>query len=178
MFAGGKETMFNIKVAGREFWTVSRFTPSILEKIIGFVKREFGDPFAGLDKLLPALPKEQADAIWAEAKARHETLATMDYTDPLVKRFLLPEMVDGKVQGNVRGLLHTFCFMLQKHQLGTDIDQAAEVMAAVGLPAVLQAITDAMGSMEGNVGAPVVGPAQDLGPTGTTSSGRSFTPSA
>lgn len=99
-------------------WRIHRMDVEVLERFTDWIRPQMPDSFAGLDKILPHLSREDALKAIEDAKARQ----VVDYGSPFMQEML----------GTTRGQLHLFLFMLQFHQPDCKLADAYDVMRELG----------------------------------------------
>ncbi len=154
MFDLGKET--TLEALGRK-WTAGRLEFSVIEEWVAWAAGEIGDPFAGLEKMLPLLPPPDALALVKEAIAKRDALASMDMNDPLLS----------KLQTSVRGAIRLFWGQLKVYHPEVTLNQAFAIAAEVGMIRIAKAIDAGKGKAPPG---PNGAGADEAAPTGATSS--------
>jgi hypothetical protein len=125
-------------VAGKT-WRVGKFTIGVVEKFIGWIREEAADPFEGLDKLVPLMPRDEALALIKEAREAKAALASMDLNSPEIQKWAR----------TARGAFRLLYFMLQQNHPEVTLDDVFAIAMEVGSDHVAKAIASGQGVVPG-----------------------------
>lgn len=135
----GKET--KVRALG-EIWTVGRLELSVLEGFIDWVRTQAGDPFAGLDKLVAALPHDAALALINEAKEKRDALEFCDLNSPYIAKWM----------ATARGNLKLLELALRLHHPEMTADTAFRIFLEIGQVQAKAALQDSSGQVSDPAG--------------------------
>lgn len=161
--------MSSIPVLGREVtvevggksWRICRMTVDVLDRFVDWVRSQMPqvEPFAGFDKIIPHLPKEDALKLIKDEQARRDSFLVMDFNSPLVEQQL----------HTGRGMMRLLLLMLQVHQPETTLEEAKEVFEFLGPERLIEIFKQSRGEARpGKAQAPAGNHSR---PTGAMSAG-------
>jgi hypothetical protein len=120
-----------IEACGRK-WTLARMEIDRLEEFIDWLRPQLPDPFAGLEKILPSMSREDALKEIKEARAA----AIMDYDSPAIQSALT----------TVRGRLRMFYLCLRVNHPEIKLADAFAIVTEMGEKEIERALAAASGT--------------------------------
>lgn len=120
-------------------WRTAKMEYSILDRFAEWVKTQLADPFAGLEKIIDKLPREDALQLVREAQARQREMETLDIDSPEVSRFMKTN----------RGAMRIFHLLLSANHPELTLDQAFALGMELGEDKIQEIFGDAAGEAPG-----------------------------
>lgn len=132
MLQVGIET--RVPALGRE-WIFSRVEMRLIEEFRDWIASRIGDPFAAVERFAGKLPDDQVIALFREAEAVRDGLASFSIGNALSQRFISTELGAARI---------TYLLLRTAHQDITP-ETAFQVFLAIGSEKLSEALRRGMG---------------------------------